>query len=140
MKTKYFIFNLMFGSYESAVHIFKGETIDEIVKNNEELQNCNIRDYNFNVGENINKFSYLNTYKNPLFEGGVIFRNDSYKSHSVFENDYETLLKNDPNCNSGYNKGVSGKLFLETNEEFYDWVEIYGDFPENYKFSDGHSG
>ena len=140
MKTKYFIFNLMFGSYESAVHIFKGETIDEIVKNNEELQNCNIRDYNFNVEENINKFSYLNTYKNPLFEGGVIFRNDSYKSHSVFENDYETLLKNDPNCNSGYNKGVSGKLFLETNEEFYDWVEIYGDFPENYKFSDGHSG
>ena len=140
MKTKYFIFNLMFGSYESVVHIFKGETIDEIVKNNEELQNCNIRDYNFNVEENINKFSYLNTYKNPLFEGGVIFRNDSYKSHSVFENDYETLLKNDPNCNSGYNKGVSGKLFLETNEEFYDWVEIYGDFPENYKFSDGHSG
>ena len=140
MKTKYFIFNLMFGSYESAVHIFKGETIDEIVKNNEELQNCNIRDYNFNVEENINKFSYLNTYKNPLFEGGVIFRNDSYKSHSVFENDYETLLKNDPNCNSGYNKGVSGKLFLETNEEFYDWVEIYADFPEKYKFSDGHSG
>ena len=140
MKTKYFIFNLMFGSYESAVHIFKGETIDEIVKNNEELQNCNIRDYNFNVEKNINKFSYLNNYNNPLFEGGVIFRNDSYKSHSVFENDYETLLKNDPNCNSGYNKGVSGKLFLETNEEFYDWVEIYGDFPENYKFSDGHSG
>ena len=130
----------MFGSYESAVHIFKGETIDEIVKNNEELQNCNIRDYNFNVEKNINKFSYLNNYNNPLFEGGVIFRNDSYKSHSVFENDYETLLKNDPNCNSGYNKGVSGKLFLETNEEFYDWVEIYGDFPENYKFSDGHSG
>ena len=140
MKTKYYIFNLMFGSYESAIYIFKGSSIDEIVKNNEELQDCNIRDYNFNVEENINKFSYLNNYKNPLFEGGVNFRNDSYKSHSVFENDYETLLKNDPNCNSGYNKGVSGKLFLETNEEFYDWVEIYGDFPENYKFSDGHSG
>ena len=141
MKTKYFIFNLMFGSYESAVHIFKGETIQEIVNNNEKLQDCNIRDFNFNVEENIDKFSYLNNHNNILFKRETVdFRNDSYKSHPVFENDYETLLKNDPNCNNGYNKGVSGKLFIETKNEFFDWIEIYGDLPENYKFSDGHQG
>ena len=141
MKTKYFIFNLMFGSYESAVHIFKGETIDEIVKNNEELQDCKIKNFNYNPETDIDKFSYLNNHNNILFKPETVdFRDGSYKSHSVFNNDYETLVKNNPNCNNGYNKGVSGKLFLETNEEFYDWVEIYGDFPENYKFSDGHSG
>ena len=139
MKTKYYIFNLMFGSYESAVHILKGETIDEVVKNNEELQDCNIRDYNYNPETDIDKFSYMNEYSNPLFTN-ISFRGDEYKTHPVFDNDYETLLKNDPNCNDGYNKGISGKLFIETKNEFYDWIEIYGDFPENYKFSDGHSG
>ena len=139
MKTKYFIFNLMFGSYESAVHIFKGETIQEIVKNNEELQDCNIRDYNYNPEIDIDKFSYMNNYHNPLFTN-ISFRDDKYKTHPVFDNDYETLLKNSPDYNNGYNKGVSSKFFLKTNKEFYDWVEIYGNFPENYKFSDGHSG
>lgn len=139
MKTKYYIFNLMFGSYESAVHIFKGETIQETVNNNEELQDCNIRDYNYNPETDIDKFDYMNEYRNPLFEK-VSFKDDKYKSHPVFENDYSTLLKNDPNCNNSYNKGVSSKSFIKTKNEFYDWIEIYGDFPENYKFSNGHSG
>ena len=139
MKTKYYIFNLMFGSYESAIHIFKGKTIEEIVKNNEELQDCNIRDYNYNPKTDVDKFDYMNEYRNPLFTN-ISFSDDSYKSHPVFNNDYETLLKNCPNCNDSHNKGVSGKLFLKTNKEFYDWVEICGDFPENYRFSDGHSG
>lgn len=137
MKTKYFIFNLMFGSYESAVYIFKGETIQEIVDNNEELQDCKIKDFNYNPKNDIDKFSYLNTFDNLLFKNETVdFRNKNYKNHEVFINDYETLL-----LHSKYRtQGVSGELFLETNEEFYDWVEIYGDFPENYKFSDGHSG
>mgnify|MGYP003614596533 FL=1 len=129
----------MFGSYESAVHIFKGETIQEIVNNNEELQDCKIKDFNYNPETDIDKFSYMNEYRNPLFTN-ISFIDDTYKSHPVFENDYKTLLKNDPNCNNGYNKGVSGKLFIKTKNEFYDWIEIYGNFPENYKFSDGHSG
>ena len=58
MKTKYFIFNLMFGSYESAIHIFKGETIKEIVENNKELQDCNIKNFNYNP-KNINYILFL---------------------------------------------------------------------------------
>ena len=136
MKTKYFIFNLMFGSYESAIHIFKGETIKEIVENNKELQDCNIKNFNYNPKNNIDKFVYLNNYNNPLFKGGVDFNGNFYKNHEVFNNDYKTLLKN----TKEFEKGVSGELFIVTDDEFYDWIEIYGNFPENYKFSDGHSG
>ena len=141
MKTKYYIFNLMFASYESQILILEGNSINEIVEKYEELKDCNIKDFNYNPKTDIDKFTYLNTYDNPLFKNGSVnFRNKSYENHEVFNNDYEILLKNCPNCNEGYNKGVSGKLFIKTKNEFYDWIEIYGDFPENYKFSDGHSG
>jgi len=137
MKTKYFIFNLLFADYESQILILEGNSINEIVEKYEELQDCKIKDFNYNPKNDIDKFSYLNTFDNLLFKNeNVDFRNKNYKNHEVFINDYETLL-----LHSKYKtQGVSGELFLETNEEFYDYFEIYGNFPKNYKFIDGHSG
>lgn len=137
MKTKYFIFNLLFADYESQILILEGNSINEIVEKYEELQDCKIKNFNYNPKNDIDKFSYLNTFDNSLFKSeSVDFRNKNYKNHEVFNNNYETLL-----LNSKYTtQGVSGELFLETNEEFYDYFEIYGNFPKNYKFSDGHSG
>ena len=137
MKTKYFIFNLLFADYESQILILEGNSINEIVEKYEELQDCKIKDFNYNPKDDIDKFSYLNTFDNLLFKReSVDFRNKNYKNHEVFNNNYETLL-----LNSKYTtQGVSGELFLETNEEFYDYFEIYGNFPKNYKFIDGHSG
>lgn len=133
---KYYILNLMFGDYESSIHIFKGESIKEIIENNEELKNCKIKDFNYNPKLKLDKFNYLNDYNNPLFKKDFSFSDNSYKNHIVFNNSYEILLKNA----SRYEKGVSGELFLQTNKPFYDWIEIYGNFPKNYKFSDVHSG
>ena len=56
MKTKYFIFNLLFADYESQILILEGNSINEIVEKYEELQDCKIKDFNYNPKDDIDKF------------------------------------------------------------------------------------
>lgn len=131
----------MFGCYSYTVIIVEGNSIEEAILKCSDLNNCFIKGYNYDPKNDIHKFHYLNDCGNKKkYPNGQPrdYKND-IETNKLFDKTYEELISL---CvDYGPMKGISGELFLETNKEgWFDWIELYGNLPNGYEFSDGHDG
>jgi hypothetical protein len=143
---KYYIFSEMFGNYSYQICIIEAKTLKESFKKLvkslglENKDNLKVRDYNYNPKLDPNRRITIDFNDKDLFtkEEHKIINDWNDTKIQWLINNYDRVLNH---SHYAMKEGISKIKYLETNEEgWFDWIEVYGDLPENYIFSDGHDG
>jgi len=120
---KYYIFSETNGSYSYTIFIIQGNSIEECITKEPDLKAWKIKDYNYNPKDDIDLFTY-----------------NMYNKERPFIKEYYNQLALDADDRSKQ-KGISMNTYLTTETRgWLDYIELYGDLPNNYLFTDGHDG
>lgn len=135
----YYIFSEMNGCYSYEIIIVEANSLQEAI-NKADIANRKVRDHNYDPKLDPDKGITENWESRHLFteeEHKILGVRDSNKVNWLINN-YDRMLEH---SHYACQQGISGNQFLRTNVEgWFDWIEMYGNLPDGYKYKDGHGG